>query len=76
MSNDPTPVTPDSKPWYMSKVLWVNIATLVVNVGAVVLQQAGDLHISAEAVSLLNSVVAIANLLLRVMVPPTTLTVK
>lgn len=50
------------KPWYLSKTVWLNAATFVVAVSQLLMEQP---WLSPSAVSVLGTIVAIANLYLR-----------
>jgi hypothetical protein len=54
-----------SKPWWQSKTLWFNILSIVGVALAAVLQSAGDLHIPASWIAVLTVVVAVVNMVLR-----------
>lgn len=54
-----------TKPWYMSRTLWVNLALTVVFALGLVGQLAGVFNISVQYVALAGAVAAVINFVLR-----------
>jgi len=56
----------ETKPWYQSKTIWVNLITLLISIIGIVITSATDLGISPEVVVVLTGVIVpVLNLFLR-----------